>query len=61
MYTVHCTEMIMELSENNLVCPDRSFVAYYLNMRQRRWHMVGVYIFEPGLSVLDWGTLKVGT
>ena len=46
------------LSETNLVCPGRSIVAHNWDMRQRRWHMVGVYIFEPGFLVLRLGDIE---
>ena len=35
---------------SNLVCPDRRAVAHW-DLRQRRWHMVGVNIFEPALTI----------
>ena len=52
--TYNLFEKFAQEIESNLVCPDRRLVGYW-DVRQRRRHMMGVYIFEPGLTIVKTG------
>ena len=42
-------EQICTKIKSYLICPDGRLVGYR-DMGKRGWHMVGVYIFEPGFK-----------
>ena len=47
--TIEAMEQICTKIKSYLICPDGRLVGYR-DMGKRGWHMVGVYIFEPGFK-----------